>query len=127
MIRVCFACDLPHTVQFGRDVHLPHNGLGVVMHPKVKVGEGSLILSNVTIGGNGRGFGGVPEIKDHVYIGTGAVIIGPVVVGSRARVGANAVVTKDVPDDHVALGVPAVCRPRNADPQPTTPPRGPLG
>jgi len=67
-------------------------------------------MSNVTIGGNGR-YGTIPQIGDEVYIGTGAVIIGPVVIGDRARIGANAVVTHDVPADHLAVGVPAVARP----------------
>jgi serine O-acetyltransferase len=112
MTRIVFACDLPHTVEMGDDVNFLHNGLGVVIHPRVKIGRGTRILSNVTIGGNSRS-GGVPEIGDGVYIGAGAVIIGPVVVGSGAWIGANAVVTKDVPEDHLALGIPAVTRPRD--------------
>jgi serine O-acetyltransferase len=111
MIRIVFACDLPHTVELGEGVHLLHNGLGVVIHPRVTIGRGTYILSNVTIGGNGR-YGEMPEIGEDVYIGAGAVIIGPVVVGARARIGANAVVTKDVPADHLAVGVPAVARPQ---------------
>jgi serine O-acetyltransferase len=57
---------------------------------------------------NGSDF---PELGDDVYVGAGARILGEITVGDRAQIGANAVVLKDVPADHVAIGVPATIRP----------------
>ncbi len=51
-------------------------------------------------------------LGDHVTVGAGAVVLGPVHLGDGALIGANSVVTRDVPAGHVAVGVPAVIRPR---------------
>ncbi len=52
-----------------------------------------------------------PVFGDNVDIGAGAKILGPIRIGNNVRIGANAVVLCDVPDDHVAVGVPAVVKP----------------
>jgi len=52
-----------------------------------------------------------PILGDEVYVGAGARILGAITIGDRAQIGANAVVLKDVPADHVAVGVPATVRP----------------
>jgi serine O-acetyltransferase len=53
-----------------------------------------------------------PCIGNGVYIGAGAKVIGAITIGDNVTIGANAVVLKDVPDNHVAVGVPAVVKPR---------------
>jgi serine O-acetyltransferase len=63
----------------------------------------------VTIGG---GTGGTPTLGDDVSVGTGATLIGGIHLGNQVIVGAGAVVTKDIPDNHLALGIPAKATPR---------------
>lgn len=82
---------------------LPHPN-GIVIHKDAVIGPNCLIFQQVTIGTNGKG---VPHIGGHVDIGAGARIIGPITIGDHARIGANAVVTHDVPSGRTAVGVPA--------------------
>lgn len=77
---------------------------GIVINSTVQAGRNLVLGNNVTIGAEK---GRTPVLGDNVYVGTGAVIIGGIRVGNRARIGANAVVTKDVPDGATAAGVPA--------------------
>lgn len=77
---------------------------GIVIHPSVEIGCNCLIFHQVTLGSNGKG---VPRIGNHVDIGAGAKIIGPVSIGDHAIIGANAVVLQDVPPGATAVGVPA--------------------
>ncbi len=107
-IRVVYACDLPYTAELGDRVRFPHNGLGVVLHGRTRIGEGTTIYQNVTIGGNGRKDGnGIPVIGKGVTIYTGAVIGGGITIGENAVIGANAVVLDSVPSNAVAVGSPA--------------------
>jgi serine O-acetyltransferase len=83
---------------------------GVVVGGSVVIGRNCRLHQGVTLGSAGIGATGVwgePVIGDDVTIGAHAVIVGPVRIGDRAVVAANAVVTKDVPDDGVVGGVPA--------------------
>jgi len=90
---------------------------GIVIGPDVVIGTGLRIYQNVTIGDGSRP--GQPRIGDDVSIGAGACLLGPITVGDRVVIGANAVVTRDVPADSVATGAPATFRPRRpgADPR----------
>ena len=96
--------DIEPRATLGRRLMLPHPN-GVVIHEEVIVGNDCMIMQQVTIGMIGEGE--VPTIGNRVYIGAGAKIIGKVSVGDGARIGANAVVTQDVPDNCTAVGVPA--------------------
>jgi len=85
---------------------------GVVIGPTVRIGARCIIQQGATIGGSGgasRSYDEVaaPTIGDDVFVGAGARIFGPVKVGSHAKIGANAVVLKDVPAGASAVGVPA--------------------
>jgi serine O-acetyltransferase len=96
-------CDIPLNLQVSGGLLLPHPQ-GIVINHKAVIGPNALIFHQVTIGSNGRG---VPVIGGHVDIGAGAKIIGPVRIGDHARIGANAVVTRDVPSGAVVVGNPA--------------------
>jgi len=104
-IRVVYSCDLPYQCELGENVLLVHNGLGVVIHPRAKIGEGTRIYQNVSIAG--RNNRGVPVIGKNVFIGAGACVLGGITIGDNVSIGANSVVIKDVPANSVAVGVPA--------------------
>jgi len=104
-IRVIYSCDLALGCELADGVVLMHNGLGVVIHPKAKVGANTLIYQNVTIGGrNGKG---VPIIGENVYIAPGAQIMGGVIIGDNSTIGANSVVVRDVAPGTTVVGIPA--------------------
>jgi len=100
----------------GRRFFIDH-GMGVVIGETAVVGDDAMLYHGVTLGGRSSNTGKRhPTVEDGVTIGAGARILGPVVIGARSQVGANAVVVKDVPPDSVAVGIPArVRRGRGAD------------
>ena len=80
----------------------------IVVSPKAVIGKNVNLSQGVTIGFASRGDRkGYPIVGDNVYIGPGAVIIGNISVGNNVAIGANCVVTKDVPDSAVVVGIPA--------------------
>ena len=84
----------------------PHKPLGVFISNSAHIGKKCVIFQQVTIGSNtikGSKGNGAPFLEDCVYIGCGAKIIGNVHVGRNARIGANCVVVKDVPDNSVSV------------------------
>lgn len=91
---------------------LPHGIKGVFIAPNAKIGKDVTIYHQVSIAIKYPGDKAAPTIGDNVLIGAGAKIIGPVKVGNNVRIGANAVVTKDIPDDCTVVGNPAIiiCR-----------------
>lgn len=103
--RILFSVVLPPTARLGQGVLLGYSGLGTVIHARAVIGDRVSIGTNVTIGGR-SGHQDVPRIEDDVEIGSGAKILGPVVIGARSKIGANAVVLKSVPPDSVVVGIP---------------------
>lgn len=95
--------DIPLGSRIGGGLLLPHPN-GVVVHPEAHIGPNCLLFQQVTIG---EGRGGVPQLEGHVDVGAGAKIIGQVRIGAHALIGANAVVTSDVPAGATAVGIPA--------------------
>lgn len=115
ILRVVFSCDMPAEVQFASSAQLVHNGLGCVFHPKSIIGENCKIYQNVTIGGNGKIINGepikgAPKLEYNVAIFAGACVLGPITIGHDSIIGANAVVTKDVPPHSLVFGNPAVVK-----------------
>ncbi|MGB3731731.1 serine O-acetyltransferase EpsC [Microbacterium sp.] len=99
----------------GRRFFIDH-GMGVVIGETAEVGDDVMLYHGVTLGGRTRDRGKRhPTLEDGVAVGAGAKILGPVVIGARSVVGANAVVTRDAPADSVLVGMPAKARPRDAD------------
>lgn len=105
-VRILFSADVPPQMQIGRGTVFPHDALGCVFHPNVKIGKNCKILHGVTMGGR-AGHKGLPIIGDNVVIGTHAQIVGNVRIGNNSIVGAGAIVTHDVPDNVVVVGNPA--------------------
>jgi serine O-acetyltransferase len=96
-------CIIGRGADFGPGFVLVHC-LGVVINTLVRGGRDVKIEHLVTIGAEK---GEAPVLGDDVFIGAGAKIVGGVRIGNRAKIGANAVVVDDVPDDATAVGVPA--------------------
>lgn len=91
----------------GRRFFIDH-GMGVVIGETAVIGDDVLMYHNVTLGGTSLAkVKRHPTIEDGVLIGMGAKILGNVTVGRNARIGANAVVTRDIPADCTAVGIPA--------------------
>lgn len=94
----------------GRRLFIDH-GMGVVIGETAEVGEDVTIFHGTTLGGTSMSKGKRhPTVGSRVVIGAGAKVLGPIEVGDDSRIGANAVVVKDVPEGAVALGVPATVK-----------------
>jgi serine O-acetyltransferase len=106
LIFLFFNAVVPYEVEIGHGSKFGYQGLGIVLHPRAKIGKNVIISQQVTIGGRSKIYN-VPVIGDNVFIGTGAKILGDVVIGNNVVIGANAVVVKSVPDNCVVAGVPA--------------------
>jgi serine O-acetyltransferase len=90
------------------------HGMGVVIGETAEVGEDVTLYHGVTLGGvSWRKEKRHPTIGNHVVIGAGAKVLGPITIGDHSRIGANSVVVKDVPAESVAVGVPGRVRSRN--------------
>jgi serine O-acetyltransferase len=101
----------PHT-RIGKGLHIGHFGT-VVINGRATLGENCNIAHAVTIGQANRGkLTGVPVIGDRVWIGTGAVIVGNISIGSDVLIAPNSYLNGDVPDHSVVAGNPAQIMPR---------------
>ncbi|QUT07060.1 serine acetyltransferase [Sphingobium phenoxybenzoativorans] len=107
--RFLTANDIHPGAKIGRNLFIDHGF--TVIGETAEIGDDVTIYQNVTLGGTdpANGIAGKrhPTIADGVIIGSGAQVLGPIVVGARARVGANAVVTKAVPEGATMVGIPA--------------------
>ena len=96
----------------GRRFFIDH-GMGVVIGETTEIGDDVMLYHGVTLGGRSLNKGKRhPTIGDRVTVGAGAKVLGPILIGDDSAVGANAVVTHDVPADSIATGIPAIVRPR---------------
>lgn len=103
------AIDIHPGAKIGRHLFIDHGF--TVIGETAEIGDNVTIYQCVTLGGtnptNGQGGKRHPTLEDDVIIGSGAQIIGPITIGKRARVGANAVVTDDVPEGATMIGLKA--------------------
>ena len=91
----------------GRRFFIDH-GMGIVIGETAEIGDGVMLYHGVTLGGQVlTQTKRHPTIGDNVTIGAGAKVLGPITIGEGSAIGANAVVTKDVPAEHIAVGIPA--------------------
>lgn len=97
-------------VVIGPGLYLPHGQ--VVVDGFVRIGDNAVLFPWITIGLKAGVVVG-PTLGKDVHVGTGARVIGPITVGDRVLIGANAVVVDDIPSGHVATGIPASSRPRS--------------
>jgi serine O-acetyltransferase len=106
---VVTGADIPlNTFAIGAGLVLPHPN-GIVIHPEARIGPDCRLFQQVTIGTGPEP--GLPQLGARVWVGAGAKILGGVVIGDDAIIGANAVVITNIPESAVAAGIPAVVKP----------------
>ena len=111
--RFLTGIEIHPNAKIGKNLFIDH-GMGVVIGETSDIGDNVTIYHMATLGGiapsinsdNQRNVKRHPTLKENVVVGSGAQILGPVVVGKNAKIGANAVVTKDVPENAVMVGIP---------------------
>ena len=112
--RFLTGIEIHPKAKIGKNLFIDH-GMGVVIGETSEIGDNVTIYHAVTLGGispsiksnEQRDVKRHPTLKDNVVIGSGAQVLGPITVGEHAKVGANAVVTHDVPSHAVMVGIPA--------------------
>ena len=112
--RFLTGIEIHPKAKIGKNLFIDH-GMGVVIGETSEIGDNVTIYHMVTLGGispsinsnDQRGSKRHPTLMDNVVVGSGAQVLGPVVVGKNAKIGANAVITKDVPENAVMVGIPA--------------------
>ena len=112
--RFLTGIEIHPNAKIGKNLFIDH-GMGVVIGETSDIGDNVTIYHMATLGGispsinsdDQRNIKRHPTLKENVVVGSGAQILGPVVVGKNAKIGANAVVTKDVPENAVMVGIPA--------------------
>ena len=112
--RFLTGIEIHPRAKIGKNLFIDH-GMGVVIGETSEIGDNVTIYHMVTLGGiapsinsnDQRNIKRHPTIEDEVVIGSGAQVLGPVTVGRCAKIGANAVITKDVPEKAVMVGIPA--------------------
>ena len=112
--RFLTGIEIHPKAKIGKNLFIDH-GMGVVIGETSEIGDNVTIYHMATLGGiapsinsnEQRNVKRHPTLMDNVVVGSGAQILGPVIVGKNAKIGANAVVTKDVPENAVMVGIPS--------------------
>ncbi|MBO4521543.1 MAG: serine O-acetyltransferase [Alphaproteobacteria bacterium] len=116
--RFLTGVDIHPGARIGKNLFIDH-ATGVVIGETAEIGDDVTLYHGVTLGGTSAHQGKRhPTLGDRVIVGTGATLLGPIMIGNDARIGSNAVVLKDVPDSATAVGVPAQvvrCRDKKAE------------
>lgn len=107
--RMLTGIEIHPAAVIGKNIFIDH-GMGVVIGATAIIGDDVLLYQNVTLGGkggDGKNTKRHPTLGHHVIVGAGAQVLGNIKIGAGAKIGANAVVTFDVPDNAVVVGNPA--------------------
>ncbi|MDC0059386.1 serine O-acetyltransferase [Pelagibacteraceae bacterium] len=112
--RFLTGIEIHPAAKIGKNFFIDH-GMGVVIGETSEIEDDVTLYHSVTLGGispsvnsgEQRGIKRHPTLKNNVVVGSGAQVLGPIIVGEFAKIGANAVVTRDVPEHAIMVGVPA--------------------
>ena len=112
--RFMTGIEIHPKARIGKNLFIDH-GMGVVIGETSDIGDNVTIYHMVTLGGispsinsnDQREVKRHPTLQDNVVVGSGAQVLGPIIIGKNAKIGANAVVTKNVPENGIMIGIPA--------------------
>lgn len=122
MFEVTMQMCLPASASIGGGLVMTHAG-GIRVHPEAVIGANCDLAHHVTIGASAMGRKGVPKLGNNVYIGSGATIVGKIIIGDGVKIAANTLVMNSVPAGCTVMGVPGriVMRPAAAAAPAATP------
>lgn len=106
LIRLVHNSAVYSETKIGKGTEFGYGGIAVVIHKRAIIGSNCLIGSSVSIGGKSKSRD-VPVIGNDVYLATGSKILGPIKIGNNCVIGANSVVISSIPDNCMAVGIPA--------------------
>ncbi|EDZ64046.1 serine O-acetyltransferase [beta proteobacterium KB13] len=107
LARILTGIEIHPGAEIGRRFFIDH-GMGVVIGETAIIGDDCTLYHGVTLGGTTWKKGKRhPTLKNNVVIGAGAKVLGPITLGNNSKVGSNAVVVTDIPNDSTAVGIPA--------------------
>jgi serine O-acetyltransferase len=112
LVQILTGIELPCEAVIGRNFVIDHFG-GIVISGYARFGDNCRIRNGVVVGLSRVEDPIAPVIGNNVDIGTGATLLGRITIGDNVLIGANAVVVRDVPANHIAVGVPAQVKPRH--------------
>jgi serine O-acetyltransferase len=104
--RFITGIEIHPSAMIGSGLFIDH-GMGVVIGETTEIGDNVTLFQGVTLGGTGKQRGKRhPTIGNHVVVGAGAKVLGPITIGDYVKIGANSVVLQDVPDHSTVVGIP---------------------
>ena len=113
--RLTTGIEIHPAAKLGNKIFFDH-GMGIVIGETAEIGDNCVIYHGVTLGGVSTSkTKRHPTLKENVTVGTGAKLLGNIIIGKNARIGANSVVLRDVPDEAVAVGIPARIIPKTEE------------
>lgn len=102
-IHVLWGIEIPRSAKIGPGLYIGHYG-GITVSPIAVIGRDCNLSQNITIGVSGAGQKrGAPTLGDNVYVAPGARLVGKITIGNNVKIGANAVIHKDLPDNAIAV------------------------
>lgn len=105
-LQIKYGIQIPLSTKIGKGFYIGHFG-GIVISGNAVIGDNCNISHNITIGYSPRGFNkGIPVLGNNVYIGPGSIVIGKVLIGDDVAIGSNSVVTKNIENKSVVVGIP---------------------
>jgi len=103
LVQIMWGIELPRSATIGPGLYIGHFG-GITIAPGVVIGRNCNLSQRITIGVSGQGEkGGVPTIGDNVYLAPGACVFGKRSIGNNVKIGANAAIYKDIPDNAIVV------------------------
>lgn len=103
VVQVLWGIEIPRGAKVGPGLYIGHYG-GITVSSQAVIGRDCNLSQNITIGVSGAGAKrGAPTIGDNVYIAPGARLFGKIAIGNNVKIGANAVIHKDLPDNAIAV------------------------